>query len=138
MFMGGGDNLFSATRVLVFPILLRFASSFRPSIRNYVRAIESVRMDDVQLKDSSAVLPYLKKAQGVSTARRSGDPSGLPRRNNVIGDSVAPGRAIGIWSVNLRERSLGAETVRGLGVQMAGSPEYITGTDARSLTAAAR
>ncbi|GBP11273.1 hypothetical protein EVAR_92815_1 [Eumeta japonica] len=31
-----------------------------------------------------------QKAQGVPTARRSGNPSGLPRRNNVI--------AIGIWS----------------------------------------
>ncbi|GBP59965.1 hypothetical protein EVAR_84465_1 [Eumeta japonica] len=46
--------------------------------------------------------------------------------------------AIGIWSVNLRERFLGAETVSGLGVQTVRSPEYITGTDARSLTAAAR
>ncbi|GBP24883.1 hypothetical protein EVAR_14217_1 [Eumeta japonica] len=45
---------------------------------------------------------------------------------------------IGIWSVNLRERSLGAETISGLGVQTAGSPEYIAGTDARSITAAAR
>ncbi|GBP59279.1 hypothetical protein EVAR_103235_1 [Eumeta japonica] len=45
--------------------------------------------------------------------------------------------AIGMWSVNLRERSLDAETVSGLGVQTAGSPEYITGTDACSLTAAA-
>ncbi|GBP24882.1 hypothetical protein EVAR_14216_1 [Eumeta japonica] len=40
--------------------------------------------------------------------------------------------------VNLRERSLGAETVSGLGVQTAGSPEYIAGTDPRSLTVAAR
>ncbi|GBP62120.1 WD repeat-containing protein on Y chromosome [Eumeta japonica] len=47
-------------------------------------------------------------------------------------------RAIGIWSVNVRERSLGVETVSGLGVQTAGSPECITGTDARSLTTAAR
>ncbi|GBP60808.1 hypothetical protein EVAR_85068_1 [Eumeta japonica] len=38
----------------------------------------------------------------------------------------------------LRERSLGAETVRGLGVQMAGSPECVAGTDARGLAAAAR
>ncbi|GBP72554.1 hypothetical protein EVAR_9699_1 [Eumeta japonica] len=42
-----------------------------------------------------------QKAQGVPTARRSGNPSGLPRRNNVIDGRV-------------------------------------TGTDARSLTAAAR
>ncbi|GBP09408.1 hypothetical protein EVAR_5827_1 [Eumeta japonica] len=34
----------------------------------------------------------------------------------------------------LRECSLGAETVRGLGVQTAGSPECVTGTDARGLT----
>ncbi|GBP67364.1 Probable RNA-directed DNA polymerase from transposon X-element [Eumeta japonica] len=39
--------------------------------------------------------------------------------------------AIGIWSVNLRERSLGAETVSGLGVQTTESPEYVTGTDAQ-------
>ncbi|GBP05406.1 hypothetical protein EVAR_76816_1 [Eumeta japonica] len=38
----------------------------------------------------------------------------------------------------LRERSLGAETVRRLGVQTAGSPECVAGTDARGLTAAAR
>ncbi|GBP38994.1 hypothetical protein EVAR_95614_1 [Eumeta japonica] len=51
--------------------------------------------------------------------------------------------AISIWSVNLREyspfqRSLGAKTVCGLGVQTVRSPEYITRMDARSLTAAAR
>ncbi|GBP37658.1 hypothetical protein EVAR_23706_1 [Eumeta japonica] len=46
--------------------------------------------------------------------------------------------AIGTWSVNLRERSLGAETVSGLGVQTIGSPEYITGTNASRLTAVAR
>ncbi|GBP76263.1 hypothetical protein EVAR_60812_1 [Eumeta japonica] len=33
-----------------------------------------------------------QKVQGVPTARRSRNPSGLPRRNNVIGDGVAPGR----------------------------------------------
>ncbi|GBP73825.1 hypothetical protein EVAR_54877_1 [Eumeta japonica] len=38
----------------------------------------------------------------------------------------------------LRERSLGAETVRGLDVQTAGSPECVAGTEARGLTAAAR
>ncbi|GBP20035.1 hypothetical protein EVAR_13801_1 [Eumeta japonica] len=38
----------------------------------------------------------------------------------------------------LRERSLGAETVCGLGAQTAGSPEHIAGTDARGLAAAAR
>ncbi|GBP33043.1 hypothetical protein EVAR_18521_1 [Eumeta japonica] len=38
----------------------------------------------------------------------------------------------------LRERSPGAETVRGLGVQTAGSPECVAGKDARGLTAAAR
>ncbi|GBP41493.1 Inter-alpha-trypsin inhibitor heavy chain H3 [Eumeta japonica] len=46
--------------------------------------------------------------------------------------------AIGIWSVNLRERSLGAETVSGLGVQTAGSPEYVAGTALHNFTAAAR
>ncbi|GBP66570.1 hypothetical protein EVAR_44431_1 [Eumeta japonica] len=38
----------------------------------------------------------------------------------------------------LQERSLGAETVRWLGVQTAGSPECVAGMDARGLTAAAR
>ncbi|GBP91016.1 Acetylcholine receptor subunit beta-like 1 [Eumeta japonica] len=38
----------------------------------------------------------------------------------------------------VRERSLGAETVRGLGMQTAGSPECVAGTDARDLIAAAR
>ncbi|GBP83313.1 hypothetical protein EVAR_57575_1 [Eumeta japonica] len=38
--------------------------------------------------------------------------------------------AIDTWSMNLQERSLGVKTVSGLGVQTAGSPEYITGTDA--------
>ncbi|GBP35307.1 hypothetical protein EVAR_20680_1 [Eumeta japonica] len=38
----------------------------------------------------------------------------------------------------LRERSLGAETVRGLGVQTTGLPECVAGTDARGLTVAAR
>ncbi|GBP49884.1 hypothetical protein EVAR_29497_1 [Eumeta japonica] len=36
------------------------------------------------------------------------------------------------------EAPLGAKTVNGLGMQTAGSAKYITGTDARSLTAAAR
>ncbi|GBP44964.1 hypothetical protein EVAR_84455_1 [Eumeta japonica] len=40
--------------------------------------------------------------------------------------------------MNLRERSLGAEIMCGLGVQTVNSPEYITRTDARGLTAAAR
>ncbi|GBP02557.1 hypothetical protein EVAR_103318_1 [Eumeta japonica] len=38
----------------------------------------------------------------------------------------------------LRERSLGAETVCGLGTQTAGSPECVAWMDARGLTAAAR
>ncbi|GBP05595.1 hypothetical protein EVAR_71956_1 [Eumeta japonica] len=41
-------------------------------------------------------------------------------------------------TTTLRERSLGAETVRGLGLQTAGSPECVAGTDARGLTAAVR
>ncbi|GBP63097.1 hypothetical protein EVAR_50053_1 [Eumeta japonica] len=41
-------------------------------------------------------------------------------------------------SAKTTERSLGAETVCGLGVQTAGSPELLAGTDARGLTAAAR
>ncbi|GBP16992.1 hypothetical protein EVAR_8068_1 [Eumeta japonica] len=35
-------------------------------------------------------------------------------------------------------KKIDAETVRGLGVQTAGSPECVAGTDARGLTAAAR
>ncbi|GBP68155.1 hypothetical protein EVAR_23306_1 [Eumeta japonica] len=42
------------------------------------------------------------------------------------------------WSVNVRERSLGAETMSGLGVHTTGLPEYMTRREARSLTAAAR
>ncbi|GBP69867.1 hypothetical protein EVAR_49446_1 [Eumeta japonica] len=47
--------------------------------------------------------------------------------------------AIGIWSVNLRERSLGAETVRGLGVQTARLTGAYHGDERkRGITVAAR
>ncbi|GBP79496.1 hypothetical protein EVAR_59170_1 [Eumeta japonica] len=69
----------------------------------------------------------------------AGDPEELsvdsPSYSSIVTDYSG---TIGIWSVNLRERSLSAETVSGFGVQTVRSPEYITETDARGLTAAAR
>ncbi|GBP49229.1 hypothetical protein EVAR_96537_1 [Eumeta japonica] len=47
--------------------------------------------------------------------------------------------AIGIWSMNLRERSLGAETVRGLGVQTVRlTGVYHRGERKRGITVTAR
>ncbi|GBP30857.1 hypothetical protein EVAR_91598_1 [Eumeta japonica] len=60
----------------------------------------------------------------------------MPLARRLFGLHLSGQKALG--SANGAKRSLGAETVRGLGVQTAGSPECVAGTDARGLTAAAR
>ncbi|GBP91161.1 hypothetical protein EVAR_65607_1 [Eumeta japonica] len=68
----------------------------------------------------------------------------LERRYPDLTNDLPEGRSstvmteYNISAVRLMERSLGAETVLGLGMQTAGSPECVARTDAHGLTAAAR